>query len=259
MKKINTKTKTQIELMVKGGRKLSMIKEKLIKEIKVGVSAEKIEKLANKLISATGGKSSFKMVPGYSWATCINVGSGIVHGIPKKNIIFKKGDIVSVDVGLYYKGFHSDTSFTVAIDPSRAAKKFLNNGKNSLSKAIKKAVPGNRVYDISKTIQESLEENGLTPVRALVGHGIGKNLHEDPQIPCFTEGEREMSPILPEGAVLAIEVMYTKGNSDIVVEEDGWTISTKNDKISGLFEETVAVLGSGPLVLTKFAHSVSSN
>ena len=190
------------------------------------------------------------MVAGYYWATCINVNDGVVHGIPKKSVVFKKGDVVSVDAGFFYKGFHTDTSFSIALEPTKQVKKFLLTGEIALRKAIKAMQVGGKIYDISSRIQEAVEANGYSPIRALVGHGIGRSLHEEPQIPCFRIGEREESLELVPGMVFAIEVMYTAGSGDVVRESDGWTISTADGKISALFEETVALTRSGPLVLT---------
>jgi len=248
---IKPKTPQEISIMKEGGKKLAEIKKKLGEAVKEGENAHKVEELANELIKKAGGKASFKMVPNYSWATCVNINEGVVHGIPKKETIFKKGDVVSVDVGLYFKGFHTDTSLTVAINPDDETKKFLGVGMEALDNAISKCVPGNYVYDISKVIEDTLEENKLFPIKALVGHGIGRALHEEPHIPCFTKEKREKTPVIPEGATMAIEVMYTKGNSDLILEDDGWTISTRDGKIASLFEETVAVIGGGPVVLTK--------
>lgn len=249
--KIPVKTKGEIETMEEGGMLLSEVKKELIGAVKVGLTAKNIDSLAEKLIKEKGGKPSFRMVPNYSWATCVNVNEGVVHGIPKESIVFEKGDIVSVDVGIYYKGFHTDTSFTVAIDGDEGIKEFLGVGKEALENGISKALVGNKIYDISKEIEGTLIEADLTPIRALVGHGIGKKLHEEPQIPCFTSGRRQDSPEIPEGATFAIEVMYTMGRSALGLDEDGWTISTRDGKIASLFEETVAVIGNGPLVLTQ--------
>jgi len=248
--RIIRKTPDEIKIMTEGGRKLGKIKKELAEVIGPGISAQEINILTEKLIKDARGKPSFKMVPGYSWATCININEGVVHGIPHKRIVFKKGDTISVDLGLFYKGFHTDTSFSVGVAPTRTQVKFLDIGKLALRRGIKKAVPGNRIFDISEAIQGALETNNVFPIRALVGHGIGRNLHEEPQVPCFTRGKKERSPKINEGVVLAIEVMYTKGKPDIVVAEDGWTISTKDGKIAGLFEETVAVTSNGPVVLT---------
>lgn len=244
------KTSREIEIMKEGGKKLAEIKRALAQAVDEGVTAAEIEELANDLIEKTGGRASFKMVEGYSWATCINVNEGVVHGIPSKTLVFKKGDIVSVDVGLYYRGFHTDTSFTVGVGVSGAKQRFLEAGREALYKAISQVRVGKRVYDISFAIQKTLEKRGLSPVRSLVGHGIGKKLHEEPYIPCFVTGKKEDTPVIPEGAVLAIEVMYTEGLPDLTLAEDGWTIKTKDGKIAGLFEETVAATYGGPLVLT---------
>ena len=248
---INIKTPSEIKLMMEGGKKLGRIKKKLIEAIKEGVSAKIINRLAEELIEKEGGKASFKMVDGYSWGTCVNVNDGIVHGIPHESIIFKNGDIVSVDVGIYYKGFHTDMSFTVGISPSESINSFLSVGKVALKRAIEACRSGNRVYDISKEIEETLEKSKLSPIKTLVGHGIGRDLHEAPQIPCFTKGKRQNTPEIVEGAVFAVEVMYAQGSPETVMGSDGWTISAQDGKIAALFEETVAVTGSGPVVLTK--------
>mgnify|MGYP005840865327 FL=1 len=245
------KSEREMEVMREGGKKLAKIKAFLRKNIKPGVSAAEIEKLAERLIKEEKGKPSFKMVPGYRWATCVNVNHGVVHGIPTKEIIFRKGDVVSIDVGLFYKGFHTDTSFSVALEGNGKHKDFLDIGEKALDEGIRNCYPGKRIFDISQAIESVLRLKGYNPVRALVGHGIGRDLHEDPQIPCFVDGKREDSMILSEGSVLAIEVMYSYGNGEIQVEADGWTITTQDGKISALFEDTVAITKNGPIVLTR--------
>ncbi len=247
---IHIKTSEEIKIMKEGGEKLLAVKSAVTKAITSGISAYDIDKLADELIIKQGGTPSFKKVPGYYWATCVNVNAGIVHGVPKREIIFKKGDIVSVDMGMYYKGFHTDTSISVGIDAGKEIKEFLKAGEIALRKAIKKAKVGGRIYDISESIELVIKGSGFSPVLSLVGHGVGRNLHEEPQIPCFVYDERENTPKILEGMTLAIEVMYTKGKPELVHEDDGWTISTADGKISGLFEETVAVSAHGPVVLT---------
>lgn len=247
---ITIKTEDDIKIMAEGGAKLGRIKNELTKAVAEGENAAEVDKLADHLINAAGGKASFKMVPDYDWATCINVNDGVVHGIPKDIIVFKNRDVVSVDVGFYYKGFHTDTSFSVLIGEDKKLNKFLEVGKKALGLAIDKAVSGNRIYDISDTIESTLEENGLKPIEALVGHGIGKNLHEEPQIPCFTIGKYGDSPEIKNGMVFAIEVMYSSGDPDVEQDADGWTISLVDGKIAGLYEETVAITAKGPQVLT---------
>ena len=164
---ITIKTPSEMDKMKEAGRRLALIKKELKNKVKEGVNAAEIEELACALIKKQGGEPSFKMVSGYSWATCVNVNEGIVHGIPKKNIVFKKGDVVSIDLGIFYKGFHSDTSISVAISPSEDTKKFLKAGEEALKAAIAQAIPGNRIYDISKAIEDVLKKNGRQPMRSL--------------------------------------------------------------------------------------------
>ena len=244
------KKPVEIAIMQEGGAKLRKIKEELMSRIDIGVSADDLEKLADALIKKSGGEASFKMVPGYYWATCVNVNEGIVHGIPKKEVVFKKGDVVSVDLGLFYKGFHTDTSITRAIAPDGKINDFLNVGKSALEKAVEKTSAGNRIYDISNAIEKTITTGGYTPLRALIGHGVGRELHEEPKIPCYVSEAREMSPEIKVGMTLAIEVMYTMGSPNIALADDGWTIFMRDGKISALYEETVAVTGNGPEVLT---------
>jgi methionyl aminopeptidase len=247
---ITIKTDEEIKIMAEGGAKLGRVKSALALAVKEGVTAAEIEELANELIKKEGAEASFKKVPGYRWATCINVNEGLVHGIPSKNIVFKKGDLVKIDVGVYFKGFHTDTSISVGIDPSPENRKFLSIGKEALAKAIKKARVGGRIFDISEAIEETVEGGGYTTIKALVGHGVGRELHEDPQIPCFLPGRKEDSLEIQKGMVLAIEVMYTQGSDKVEVSEDGWTILMRDGKISALFEDTVAITSEGPKVLT---------
>jgi methionyl aminopeptidase len=248
---ILVKTSKELEKMAEGGVKLGKIKKKLEDAIDIGVNAEEIEKLADELIAKEGGKPSFKMVDRYHWATCINVNEGVVHGIPKKDIVFAKGDIVSVDIGMYYRGFHTDSSFSVGVNVTNKLKDFLKVGKKALESGISEARLGNRIYDISKAIESVLRKGKTLPIRALVGHGIGRSLHEQPQIPCFASGIKGDSPKIPIGATFAIEVMYTKGSGNIELGGDGWTIRTSDGKIAGLFEETIAVTRNGPIILTR--------
>jgi methionyl aminopeptidase len=257
MKKISIKSENEMRIMAEGGRKLGVIKKELASRVKEGVNALEIENLAQELIKKTGGKPSFMMVPGYSWATCVNVNEGLVHGIPKREIVFKKGDVVSIDVGLFYKGFHTDTSVTVAIEPGKEIVRFLEVGKTALKQAIKVCRSGNYILDISRVIEETIKKAGYTPIRALVGHGVGRELHEEPAIPCFLPAQTGVPDNykftnyqIKTGMVLAIEIMYAQGNPDIEIGKDRWTISMADGKISALFEETVAVRSNGSLALT---------
>lgn len=248
MKKITIKTDAELEIMAEAGKKLAKVKNALKEAVKVGTNAYEIEELAMSLIKKEGAEASFVKVPGYHWATCVNKNDGLVHGIPTKDVVFEKGDIISVDVGLFYKGFHSDTSFTVGLEPSAESSIFMEVGRKALNKAIKEARPGRFISDISRAIQNTVEGAGYSAVRALTGHGIGRDLHEEPGIPCFVTGKDDIK-IVP-GMALAIEVMYTLGSPELVMEKDGWTISTHDGKISALYEETVIVTKSGSRVVT---------
>jgi methionyl aminopeptidase len=251
-KAVKIKTPEEISIMAEGGRIMGEVKSALLEMIKEGVSAYEIDKLAEDLIIKKKAKPSFKMVNGYYWTTCININEGLVHGIPKKELIIKKGDLVSVDVGVFYKGFHTDSSFSLGVSADDAVNKFLDIGKKALQNAIKQAIAGNYVFDISSTIEKTLKGGQVNPIIDLVGHGVGRELHEEPSIPCYARGMKELTHKITNGNVFAIEIMYTKGSGEIKLENDQWTISTKDDKISALFEDTVAVTESGPSVLTGF-------
>ena len=247
---VSIKTDADIKKMTEGGKHLHRIKDELKKVIKVGANAAEVEKLALGLIEKIGGQASFKMVPGYYWATCINVNSGLVHGIPRKNLVFKKGDLVSVDIGLYYQGFHTDSSFSLGLGLNPEAERFLKTGEIALKKSVEAVSIGGRIYDISQAMEKAIKGSGYSPIKALVGHGVGKELHEEPAIPCFTDGKREDSLLIKEDMVLAIEVMYAMGKPEVALENDEWTIVSADGKITALFEETVAVTKNGPIVLT---------
>lgn len=251
MNKITIKTPEEFKIMEEGGKRLHEIKLSLVEKVKIGVSAYEIDVLAEKLILKSGGKPSFKMVKDYDWSTCINVNSGVVHGIPHKEIIFNDGDNVSIDVGLYYKGFHTDTSISLAINPDKEKLKFLKVGREAFQKAVSAVIPNNSyIYDISKEIEDVLSKHGYSPILDLTGHGIGRELHEQPYVPCYTSGLRIESPKIITGMALAIEVMYCAGEPDLVKENDGWTIVTQDGKIAGLFEDTIIVTEKGYKIIT---------
>lgn len=240
----------KISCMQEGGRMLGEIRNQLAQMVAPGVTLMQIEEKANELLLKTGGEPAFKKVDNYHWATCINVNEGVVHGIPT-NYVIKDGDVVSIDVGLWYKGYFTDTSTScVAGEPNPDLEKFLQVGKQTLQMAIERARMGNRVGHISEIIENQLEKVGYHPIEELTGHGVGVKLHEKPHIPGVLDAQLQHSPLLHLGQTLAIEVIYTMGKPEIVVDADGWTIVTKDGKIAGLFEETVAITETGPLVLT---------
>jgi methionyl aminopeptidase len=256
MDKITYKTDAEIGVMAEGGMKLGWIRQQTAAAVKPGMTTRELDKIAQKLIDESGGEASFKRVAGYHHATCINVNQVVVHGIPGERKL-AEGDIVGIDVGLYYKGFHTDAAVTIRVEEpeserAREKEKFLEVGRAALRRAIEQARPGKRIIDISEAMQKTVEGVGYSAVRALTGHGVGRELHEEPAIPCFVVGRKENSPKIVPGMVVAIEVMYNAGVAEVVYENnDGWTIATADGKISGLFEETVAITPGGPVVLTK--------
>ncbi len=250
MNKITIKTEEEMKIMADGGKKLARVKNALAKAVRPGVSAWDIEELANKLIEKEEAEASFKKVPGYKWATCVNVNDGVVHGIPKKSTIFKDGDVVSIDVGVYYKGFHTDTAVSVCLGKNLENKDFLAAGKKAMLAGVAQVKKGKKIGDISAGIEKQLLANDLRPIWVLTGHGVGRDLHEEPNISCYVNNDPVSELIIGSGFVLAVEVMFTKGNGEIKQDADGWTLRTKDGKIAGLFEETVAVTADGPVVLT---------
>ncbi|HYM65612.1 MAG TPA: type I methionyl aminopeptidase [Candidatus Sulfotelmatobacter sp.] len=250
---INIKSQKEIEIMKKGGQILAETLWEVLGIIKPGVSELEIDALAEKLIKEKGGEPGFKKVVGYKNTICVSTNDVVVHGIPSE-YKFKEGDIVGIDCGVFYGGFHTDMSETVIVGSSKdkEIQRFLDIGKEALEEGIIQAKTGNHVGDISKTIQNIVEvQNGYSVVRSLVGHGVGKDLHEDPEIPGFLVGKIDKSPLLKEGMVIAVEVIYNMGSPDMILDDDGWTLRTKDGMLAGLFERTIAITKNGPLVLTK--------
>ncbi len=249
-----SKTYEEIELMRHGGKILSEVLSKVLDSIKPGVSEKKLDILAEKEILKKGGEPGFKRVKGYENTICASTNSVVVHGIPT-DYKLKEGDVVGIDCGVFYKGFNTDMSETVRVRSSKVQPddidKFLEVGRKALREAIKSATEGNRVGHISKTIQEIVEkENGYSVVRSLVGHGVGRNLHEEPEVPGFLIGNINQTPLLKLGMTIAVEVIYNMGGHEVEVLDDGWTIKTKDGSVSGVFEKTIAVTAGLPLILT---------
>ncbi len=247
------KSQDQIRAMREGGRKLACVLQQVLQEAKLGVALWQLDSLAEELIKKQGGEPSFKTVRGYHWTTCININEGVVHGIPGKYQL-KENDLVSLDIGILYQGLHTDMSRTVRVkeQENRRVKEdeFLQAGERALKKAISAAKAGNRVGHISQAIEKEIRKAGFSPIEVLTGHGVGKKLHEDPLIPCLLMEEIERTPLLENGMTLAIEVIYAQGNPEVVLADDGWTIETADGKLSGLFEDTIAISQGQTLVLT---------
>jgi methionyl aminopeptidase len=255
---IHLKMEKEIEIMQVGGKILAEVLREVIKGIKVGVSELELDQLAEKLILEKGGEPGFKKVEGYRHTICISTNDVVVHGIPTE-YKFKEGDKVGIDCGVYYKGFHTDMAQTTRVKNEKLKiknedeiDKFLKTGEKAMWEGIKAAKLGQRVGDISKTIQEIVEGQGYSVVRNLIGHGVGKELHEDPEVPGFLSGSILRTPLLKEGMTIAVEVIYNMGKSEVVYgNNDGWTIKTKDGSLSGLFERSIAITREGPVVLTK--------
>jgi methionyl aminopeptidase len=209
-----------------------------------------LEEIAVAKIAELGGKAAFKGYHGYPSALCTSINDEVVHGMPNAKRILKDGDILSIDCGVIIDGFYSDAAVTYAIGkPTLETQKLLDVTKASLEAAIEQCQVGGRLFDISATVQEMCEAEGFGVVREFVGHGIGRNMHEDPQVPNF--GTRGKGPRLKAGMVLAIEPMINAGKPEVKVLKDGWTAVTIDGSYSAHFEHTVAITKDGPLVLTR--------
>lgn len=223
----------------------------IVKILRPGITTMQINKLAEEFIRDNKGKPTFLNFNGFPYATCISVNDAVVHGFPDNNEL-KDGDVVSVDIGIFKNGFHGDSAYTYAVgEVGEDVMQLLKVTKESLYLGIEKARHGNRVGDIANAIQEHTEKkHGYGVVRELVGHGLGKNLHEEPQVPNY--GKKGTGPKLKEGMVLAIEPMINLGVKDIFNDEDGWTIRTKDNKVSAHFEHDVCIQKGAADILSSF-------
>jgi len=262
---IDVKTKEEIKIMAEGGKILADVLCEVLKFAQAGISGLELDRMAEKLILKKGGEPGFKKVRGYNYTICISTNDTVVHGIPTKYKL-KEGDVVGIDCGVYYKGFHTDMAQTIKVKSpasqrgeknskiknSKEIDKFLQTGERAMWEGIRAVREGNRVGDISRAIQGIVEGQGYSVVRSLVGHGVGKQLHEYPEIPGFLDRPVLKTPLLKEGMTIAIETIYNMGKSDVVyLGNDGWTIKSKDGSLSGLFERTVVVTKEGAAILTK--------
>lgn len=217
---------------------------------KVGVSTWEIDQAVRKFIVSQRAKPNFLHYQGFPASACISVNDTVIHGIPSKDIVLKEGDIVSVDTGAVYNGYHGDNAFTFKVGKvSENASKLLDVTEKALYAGVEQAVVGNRIGDISHAIEKTVLPGGYGIVREFVGHGVGENLHEEPEIPNF--GRPGRGPRLMAGMVLAIEPMINESGDEVVHLPDGWTIKTANGKLSAHFEHTIVVTNNGPVILTK--------
>lgn len=245
---VHLKTDEEVQLIRESAQILGKAHGEVARLIKPGVKTSALDKVAEEFIRDNGGVPSFKNYNGFPATLCISVNEVVVHGFPG-NYELKETDIISVDGGVYFKGFHSDSAYTYPMEGvNNEALLLLERTYDSLFKGIEKAKAGNRIGDVSHAIQSYVESFGYGVVRELVGHGVGKNLHEDPEVPNF--GKQGKGVKLVPGMVFAIEPMINSGTKSVVQENDGWTIRTADKKPSAHFEHTVAIFEEKTEVLT---------
>jgi methionyl aminopeptidase len=248
------KSSEEIEKMARSGEVVGETLELLREHIRPGITTGDLDELADEFIRSRGGIPTFKGYRGYPAAICASPNAMVVHGIPGPYAL-EDGDVLSVDVGVTLDGFVGDSAWTFPVgEISGEAERLLEVCQAALWAAIEQAKVGNRLSDISHAVQTVTEDAGFSVIRALVGHGVGRSMHEDPQIPNY--GPPGRGPLLQEGMTLAIEPMITVGASDVVLHEDEWSISSADESLAAHFEHTVAITADGPRILTKAAASL---
>ena len=246
---VTIKSEKEIELMREAGRILAIVHEELEKFIRPGISTLDIDKKGYEIIKSYGCIPSFLNYNGYPASICVSVNDEVVHGIPRKDRILLEGDIVSLDAGVIYKGYHSDAARTWAVgEVSKEAKKLMEVTEKSFFEGMKYAKAGNYLFEISAAIENYVVANGFSCVRDLVGHGIGRELHEDPQIPNFKQ--RRRGPKLVPGMTLAIEPMVNAGKYHVCWLDDEWTVVTEDESLSAHYENTVLITDGEPELLS---------
>ena len=253
---IRLKNKEELKRMRAAGKVVSEVLMRLEEEAKEGVSTWELNETAERICAAGGFKAAFKGYANYPASVCFALNEEIVHGIPSKKKVLREGDIVGIDFGVLLDGYYADSAITVAIGKVRpVAEKLLRVTRNSLYRGIEKVTSSNRVMDISKEIQTYVEGEGFSIVRDFVGHGIGRELHEEPQVPNFIPPNGKGRGVrLRSGMVMAIEPMVNEGSERTKILEDGWTAVTYDGKLSAHFEHTVALTDNGPEILTERVH-----
>lgn len=246
---ITIKSPREIELMRESGRLLSLVHDELAKMIRPGISTKEIDKVCEEMIRSFGCIPNFLHYQGYPASVCVSVNDEVVHGIPKESRAIQEGDIVSLDMGLIYKGYHSDAARTHAVGQiSAEAQQLIDVTRQSFYEGIKMARAGMHLHDISNAIDTYVTQYGYGIVRALVGHGIGTRLHEDPQVPNFAQ--RKRGPKLRPGMTLAIEPMINMGSADVEWLDDNWTVVSADHSLSAHYENTILITEGEPEILT---------
>ena len=249
---VKLKSLKEIELMREGGEKLRKVVSELKTIIKPGITTKYIDETAEILIIKQGGESSFKKVPGYNWTTCVPINEQVVHTPPSDRVL-KNGDLLTIDIGMYYKGFHTDYALSMIVgqNENQKIKNFLKIGEATLYKAIDQAKLGNRIGQISKVIEDEIYGNGYFIMKELTGHGIGRDLHEDPFIMGFVDRPINKTIKIQTGLVIAIEIIYSMGSEKIAYEKGNkWSIVTGDRSLSACFEHTIAITDKNTIILT---------
>lgn len=248
---IYLKTAEEIELLRENNLLVSATLAEVGRHVRPGVSTLELDKLAEEFIRSHGAEPGFLGYGGFPNTLCMSVNEEVVHGIPSAKRILKEGDVLSVDCGTLMKGFYGDSAYTFAVgEIAPEVADLLRVTKEALYKGVAQAKAGNRVGDVASAVQEHAERHGYSVVRELVGHGLGRKMHEEPEVPNY--GARGRGPLLKEGMVICIEPMINMGVRYVVFERDGWTVRTRDRKPSAHFEFAVAVGKEGPDVLTDF-------
>ncbi len=250
---IHYKTEEEIELLRENNQLVSKTLAEVGKHIRPGVTTLELDRLAEEFIRDHGAVPAFLGYNGFPNTLCVAVNEQVVHGIPSDKTVLKEGDVISVDCGTIMKGFCGDSAYTFAVgEIVPDVRKLLDVTKEALYRGVAQVRAGNRIGDISNAVQEHAEKNGFSVVRELVGHGLGRVMHESPEVPNY--GARGRGPLLKEGLVICIEPMINQGSRQVVFEKDGWTVRTRDRKPSAHFEFAVAVTRQGADVLTTFDY-----
>ena len=246
---IQLKNPQQISALCEAGRITGEALLKAREHIREGVSTEELDKIIREHIERCGAKPSFLGYGGFPGSACISINDEVIHGIPSKKRILKEGDIVKVDVGAFYKGFHGDSARTIAVGRvSEEAEKLIRVTRESFFAGVDKFISGNRIGDIGSAIQECVEKEGFSVVRRYIGHGIGRELHEQPDVPNF--GTAGRGTRLCAGMALAIEPMVNVGGEQVIEMPDGWTVKTQDKSLSAHYENTVVLTSEGVIITT---------
>ena len=249
---IYLKTEEEIELLSEANLVVARTLGEMAKWVAPGITTLKLDSIAEEYIRSQGAVPGFLGYGGYPNTLCISVNENVVHGIPS-NYALREGDIVSIDCGAVKDGFNGDSTYTFEVgEVAPEVHKLLQTTKESLYVGIEHALPGNRIGDIGHSIQEYCEKRGYSVVRELTGHGVGRKLHEDPEVPNY--GRRGVGALIKNGMVIAIEPMINLGSKNIVIERDGWTCRTKDRKPSAHFEHTIAIHNGKPDILSSFKY-----